>query len=133
MVTSLALAFFACGCTSIDQSSLGLYGKNPDLMVVEWNEWKDSEHHTHTVRSDEADVMIQVRRWLARITPRQPPRNSIGSVIPKVTVTYYYYNDRERKRNAEVFDVYRFQGSTDTVELLSESEIEELRHIVQKP
>lgn len=101
-------------------------------MVVEWIEWKNSELETVSVQKIESDIMNQVRDWLARITPRQPPRNEIGSVRPNITVTFYCFKDHERKTIAEIFEVYRFKDSKSTVELLSESEIKELKRIVEK-
>lgn len=130
-VTGLAFALLAAGCTSLGQRSKDFLGTKPDLMVVEWNEWKDSEHHTFSVQNAETEVMNQVRGWLAKVMPRQPHRNSTGAVVPRVKISFICFVDSEHKTVSEDFLVYRFKDSKSVVELVSESEISELLKMVK--
>lgn len=101
-------------------------------MLVEWYEWKNSELETISVQKDRPDIMNQVREWLARVTPRQPHRNEIGSVRPAITIKFLRFADREHKTIAEIFEVYRFSDSKSVDELLKESEIVEFRRLVEE-
>ena len=100
-------------------------------MVVEFNEFFAPDRNTITIRKMDQEVMKQVRGWLVKIMPKQPDRNSTGAVVPRVKVSFIRFVDSERKTESEDFLVYRVKDSKSVVELVSESEIAELRRIIE--
>ena len=100
-------------------------------MVVEFNEFIPPDYNAITIRKTDWEAMKQVRGWLAKVMPRQPDRNSTGAVVPRVKVSFIRFVDSERKTESENFLVYRVKDSKSVVELVSESEIAELRRIIE--